>query len=190
MGSFIRVNKNFSLTQDFWEINPQMRIYPPFNKLYNLPDSSKIMWCIYFMCDPDEDDNKLYRLEESERRRVIEENYHKVDWDDPLVLECLEAYPLECMDSIERSLKAEKDSLVSRSKLIRETEPTLDRTVLMEGKAAVMKGTALQLDTMRSKTAKIYDELETVIKKFQKHKAEEARVYGGRKETASEKGII
>lgn len=190
MSGFVRINKTFSIDQNFWELNPQLVILPPFNKLYKIKDSSKIMWCIFFMCDPDEDENKLYRLQEEKRKETIEGNYYKVNWEDPLIKECLEAYPFECMSSIERALKDEKDSLVRRANLFRTTELTLDKTKIIDGKSVVIKGTAIQLDTMRAKTLKIYEEFEKVEAKFKEQKAEEARVYGGRKETASEKGDI
>lgn len=190
MGNFVRINKNFDIEQDFWELNPQLKVYPPFSKLYPEENSSKIMWCIFFMCDPDEEENKLFRLEEEKRRQAIEENYFKPDWENKVVKECYEAYPFECMDSIQRALKDEKDSLRARARVFRETEPTLDETVILGDKAVTMKGTALQLDTMRAKTLKIYEEFEKVEAKFKHQKAEDARVYGGRQETISEKGLI
>jgi len=190
MGNFVRISKKFDIDQDFWELNPQLKIIPPFSTLYPKKNSSKIMWAIFFMCDPDEDDNLLFRLELEERKKVIEENYVEVNWEDETIAACLVEYPWSCLTSIQRALKEEKDSLVARSHLFRDTVPTLDKTTIIDGKPFNMKGTALQLDAMRAKTLKIYEEFEKVEAKFKKAKSEDARVYGGRKETLSEQGQI
>ena len=62
--------------KNFWEVNPQLVYIPPFSELYNKDKSknkeksSKNMWCIFFMSDPDEDKNKFYRIPEKERLEI------------------------------------------------------------------------------------------------------------------------
>jgi len=197
MSNFININKSFDIGNNFWELNPQLAIYPPFSKLYNRDkskdkkNSSCEMWCIFFMSDPDEELNRFYRMDRENRMKVLSENYYKVDWNSEIIEECLDSYIIECMTSIERTLKNEMDSLRQRSKLIRDTKYTLDGYEYNEsGKMVKMVGTAKQLDDMRAKTPKLLDNYETLKDKFLNSKANDGTVYGGRKETAAEKGRI
>ena len=54
---------------NFWEVNPQFKIYYPFHLLYDKDKSkdkdfsSRQMWTVFFMCDPDEHDNIIYTIE-------------------------------------------------------------------------------------------------------------------------------
>lgn len=203
MSKFVDIDKNFDPKVNFWKKNPQIAFLDPFNKLYKSDDggshSSSLMWACFFFCDPDEEINRLFRIDEENRIIAIENYYPDLDWDDPLFQEVLEAYPFECLTSIERALKEEKDSLRARAKLLRETPYTIDEPMRNDmgeiipdksGRPIIIKGTATQLDNMRGKTQKIYEALETTLDKFLRSKEESARVYGGREETLSEKGLI
>ena len=187
--SFTNITKKTKPEENFWELNPQIQYISPFNELKDkFKDSSQHMWAIFFMSEPDEDINKFYRYDLEKRKLQINNFYSKIKWDNKLFTECLEAYPFECLNTVQRSLKDELDSLKKRSKLIRETDPTLDYTDPSSGKT--LKGTAGQLDTMRTKSEKIYDQLEKAMLKFNKQKEDEVKVYGGRSQTASEKGLM
>lgn len=161
----------------------------PFNKLEDeFPeDSSQHMWAIFFMCDPDEEINKFYRFSLAKRRENINNYYPNIQWKNPVFKECMEEYPYLCLNTIQRALKDELDSLRDRAKLIKNTPMTLDYTD-ENGKKII--GTAKQLDDMRIKTSKIYDQLEEAMNKFNKQKEDELRVRGGRRETSAEKGLI
>lgn len=186
--SFTNITKKTKPTEDFWELNPQIQYLSPFNKLkQEFTDSSQHMWAIFFMSDPDEDINKFYRYDLTKRKNQIDNYYSKIKWEDPLFQECLEAYPFECMNAIQRSLKDEMDSLRQRAKLIKETPYTLDQSD-EHGKKII--GTATQLDRMRKDTPKIYEGLEEAQQKFFKQRDEEVRVRGGRKESYSERNLI
>ena len=186
--AFTNITKSTDPKSDFWKLNPQLQYITPFNKLKDKfkKDSSQYMWAIFFMSEPDEDINKFFRHDLEKRRENIN-NLYQIKWDDPLFQECLEAYPFECMDSVQRALKDEKDSLRGRARLIANTEYTLDKTD-ENGKKII--GTATQLDRMRKDTAKIYESLEQALLKFSKQKEDEIRVHGGRKQSASEKGQL
>lgn len=190
--SFTNITKKTDPTTDFWTLNPQIQYLSPFNKLKEkfTKDSSQHMWAIFFMSDPDEDINKFYRYDLSKRKEQINNIYSKIKWDDPLFKECLEAYPFECLNAIQRALKDELDSLRQRARLIKDTPYTLDETIIENGRAVNVKGTAIQLDKMRKDTAKIYEALEEAQNKFFKQKEEEVRVRGGRAESFSEKGLV
>lgn len=193
MSDFIKINKDFTIEQNFWDINPQIALISPFSLLYKEDSggdmSSRYMWACFFMCDPDDKENRLFRLPVNDRKNDIIENYFNEDnnWSNEIFQQCLEAYSIKCLTSIERALKEEEESLLKRSRLLSESEYTLDYT-RDDGKT--IKGTAPQLDAMRSKTLKIYQDLEKTIEKFSKAKEDESRVYGGRKETISEKGDL
>jgi hypothetical protein len=181
---------------NFWELNPQMRIYKPFNRLYNADESkgkelsSKQMWTIFFMCHPDEDENIFYRMPDDDKRKMLSETFvPNLDWDDPTFLECLESYPFECMTIVERTLAEEKKNLIKRNKLITDTEWTLDRTEYAGSKPIVIKGTASQLNTLMKDSMAIYDRYRQIEEMFNAEK-EKGRAIGGKKVSKSEKGEL
>lgn len=193
--NFVKAPVPFNTKANFWELNPFIRAITPFNKLYELENSSDYMWACWMMCDPDESENVLYRQPPELRKETISRMYPHIDWELDLFLECLEVYPFECMNSIERALYEEKESLRERAKLIRDTPYTLDETrFVINGKGqevpVTVKGTASQLDMMRSKSKKIYEDLEELLAKFTAQKGVSTKVKGGRDETPTEKGLI
>ncbi len=192
---FVKAPSPFRANTDFWEWNPFVRYIKPFDKLYHLPNSSNYGWAMWIMCDPDETENTLYRQPEEMRKESISRMYPDLDWGNEIFKECLEVYPFECMNAIERALHEEKESLRERAKLIRDTEYTLDKTIIIldakgAEKAAVEKGTAAQLDAMRKASKAIYADLEELLLKFTAQKGTSSKVKGGRDETPTEKGLI
>jgi hypothetical protein len=168
--------------KNFWEVNPQLVYMPPFSSLYsndkskNKEKSSKDMWCIFFMSDPDEEKNKFFRITEDKRLDMLKEVFHpEFDENDELILTCLNTYPHICLSSVERALKAEKEALAKRAKFLQEADYNYD--------------TMKDLDNAYSKTSKIYENFEVIEERFMKQK-NQARVRGGRRETASERGEI
>jgi len=192
--AFAKLNKPINPDDDFWELNPWLKIHPPYNKLYKEYSqelSSKYMIAIFLMCEPDEEANPFFRMDEEYRRNVIKEQYVDIDWDDELVKECLESYPFDCMDTVERAFKEEKEQLKLRARFIKDTPITLDHTIVDQddkGKkyAVNVKGTATQLETIRKNTEAIYKQYEKIEDKFIKGKTS-ATARGGRRLTKSEK---
>jgi len=196
---------NYPINPDvnYWIANPQVRYIEPFNEIYDVDDggekSSKYMYCITFFCDPDEEENKYFRMTEEVRKKNLKNYFKEVDWNNKLFKKGLAAYPFECMDSIKRSLKEELESAKERAKVISETEYTLDDYMRdssgdyiydKSGKPIPIKGTAKQLDDLRKNTGKIYDDLDRTIEKYMSKKADEIRIRGGRKQTLSELDMI
>jgi len=188
---------------NYWEANPQVQYIKPFNKVYDLDEggeiSSKYMYVVTFMCDPDDQENKYFRMSEKVRRKNLANYFSDVDWDLRVFRDALSAYPFECMDTVQRALKDELESVKTRTKLISETPYTLDGYMLDDlkemvldksGKPIPIKGTWKNLDDMRKSTAKIYDDLDKTMDKYTSKKADEVRVRGGRKQTPHEKGLI
>jgi hypothetical protein len=193
--NFVKAPYPFRPEEDFWSWNPFVRYIKPFDKLYSIPNSSDYGWAMWIMCDPDETENTLYRQPEEMRKDSISRMYPNLDWENPVFQECLEIYPFECMNAIERALHEEKESLRERAKLIQETEYTLDKTQVVNDakggeKAITIKGTAAQLDTMRKASKQIYADLEELLAKFTTQKDSASKVKGGRNETPTEKGLI
>lgn len=168
--------------KNFWEVNPQLVYMPPFSALYtsdkskNKEKSSKDMWVIFFMNDPDEEKNKFFRIQEEKRLEMLMEVFHpKFNIEDDLIKECSVEYPTLALSSVERALKAEKEALTKRASFLQTADYNYD--------------TMKDLDNAYSKTSKIYENFEAIEERFMKQK-NTSRVKGGRRETASERGEI
>ena len=188
---------------NYWEENPQLQFIAPFNKVYDLDKggelSSQYMYIVTFMCDPDENENKYFRMSEKVRKKNLKLYMPHLEWGLKEFKDALTAYPFECLNSIQRALKEEYESIKERAQLISDTPYTLDGYMKDEegdmlydksGKPIWIKGTASQLDTMRKNTAKIYDDLDKTVEKYMSQRSEEVRVRGGRKRTAQERGDL
>ena len=198
------INKHFSEDQNFWQLNEQLKFLKPYSTLYkndktkDKKQSSKDMWMIFFMCDPDSETNKFYRIPYDERLQIFKETYNdKFDEKDKLIEECMQSYVMDILDPAERAFKDEIDSLVKRADFLSKAQYTFDDVerdakgaiIFVSGKPMVKKGTAAEIDKMRSYTLKIYEQYEAVEQKFNKHKAN-VRIHGGRKESLSEKNLL
>lgn len=201
--SLTKLDRSFKPDINYWELNPQVAYIEPFDRIYAVDDggeaSSKTMWAIFFMCDPDEEENLLYRLKINDRKKAVEKYFPNIDWDNELLKEGLKEYPYQCLNTVQRALKSELDTLKDREELIRETERTMDDYMRhpdgsyildKQNKPIWIKGNAAQLDKMHGQTSKLYENIEKVIEKFMFQKAEDARIYGGRKPTIAEKGLL
>ena len=66
---------------NFWNDNMQLSIMKPFSNLYHRDDSenktvsSKEMVVIFFMCDPDAEKNKFYRMPTAKRLDMLKDTY-------------------------------------------------------------------------------------------------------------------
>lgn len=186
---------------NFWKLNPQLQFIKPFNELYNSDSSinkdlsSKTMWCIVFMCDPDEEINKFFRIPEKERYEMLQETFFPLfDMEDEIIKKCLEAYPILCLTSIQRALKDEKEMLMKRATFIKEQEYTLDSYEIAIGTGGrpmrvTLPGTAKQLDTMHKATKSIMDNFKLVESEFFAEKSK-SQLKGNRSESKAEKGEI
>jgi len=186
---------------NFWKLNPQLQFIKPFDKLYNIDDSlnkqesSKTMWCIVFMSDPDEETNKFFRIPHLERYEMLKETFHSLfNLEEEYTKSCYEAYPEMCLTSPQRALKDEKEMLTKRANFIKEQEYTLDSYELATGPGGrpvkiVIPGTAKQLDTMHKATKSIMDNFKIIESEFFAEKSK-AQLKGDRQESKSEKGEI
>lgn len=190
--AFAKVNKPLSLEDNWWILNPWMTKYQPFSKLYNRDKSedktvsSNEMYVIFIMNDPDEDLNIFYRIPEEERLEMLKEEFGvEADMDDEIFAQCYDAWSWECLTAVERAFKIEKDQLIKRSKLIKETDLTLDRTQIIGDKSVTIKGTASQINTLQKDFPKIMQQYEEVEQRFIKEK-QKIHVKGGSKLSKAE----
>lgn len=179
MSSFAIVNK--SQSGNFWQLNPHIKHVEPFSSIYSKDkskgkeQSSNDMWCILWMTDPDEEVNKYYRLDKEERLQVCKDFNKGFDPNHPLIKEALDMYPHLCMTADELAYKMQKDQLIEISRFLAQQEITLS--------------TAKDIIDLKSKMPKIYQDFEKIDKMFKTNKSEQ-RIFGGRKQTAREKGHI
>lgn len=176
------VNLNRTTEGNFWELNPHMIYLEPFRSLYLLDEtkskdkSSKDMWCVFWLEDPDEDINKYYRLSSIEEKLEVCKAFHpEFDEEHPLIIECREKYPHLCLNADELAYKLQKDQLIQISQFLAKQEINMD--------------TVKDLIDLKAKMPKIYQDFEKLDKMFQKSKGEQ-RVWGRGKLTAREKGHI
>lgn len=192
--AFSKVSKPINADENFWELNPWLKIHPPYSRLLKKHGeelSSRYMIAIFLMCDPDEEANPFFRMDEEYRKKTIAANYIKIDWEDKLIAECLESYPFDCMDSVERSFKEEKEKLKERAKFMKSMSYKLDLPESTDDEfdkevfAAQLKVIDL-MEKMAKNTDAIYKQYEKVEDKFIKGKTS-AVVRGGRRLTRAEK---
>jgi len=182
MNSFINIKKDFNPDLNFWELNPHLIYLKPFSKLYNedksknKESSSKDMWCILWQAEADEEVNKYYRLPEDIKLDVCKEYHNTFELHDPLIQECINAYPEYCLTVIERTYKTAKDFLKKRETFLKNADYNFD--------------TMVPLENAISKTPKILEDFDKVEKLYLQSKNTTNKVYGNRKETLREKGLI
>ncbi len=182
MNSFINVKKDFNPKENFWDLNPHLIYVKPFSIPYNedrssnKEESSKDMWCILWMSDPDEDVNKYYRLPYNERLDVCKEFNKEFNEEKEIIKDCINAYPEKCLSTIERAYKMEKDQLAKRAEFLAEADYNFE--------------TMKSLDHAKGITYKIYKDFERIEKEYFASKKSENRILGGRRASPREKGII
>lgn len=178
--AFVTVPKPFDPNINFWELNPLIKNVSPFSAVFKTDNggnrSSDTMWSVVFMCDPDEDTNIFFRYSEAERKKHIQDMFPNASLDTQLFEECVQAYPFECMDSIQRSLYDLKNSLRARARFLYSSEYTLE--------------TGKDLDIMHKNTKTLYADLQKVIEEFSASKEVDVRIKGGRKESLGEKKLL
>lgn len=194
--AFAKLNKPPTPDDDFIGNNPWFRIQPPYSTLikkYGDEAANKYLIGIFLMCDPDEEANPFFRMDEAYRKKVINETFVAIDWEDELISKCLDSYPFDCMDSIERAFKEEKEKIIERSKFIKSTQyqlslPGEDEDIDKDLIATQIKIITL-IESMQKNTESIYKQYERVEEKFIQGKST-ASVRGGRRMTRAEKREI
>ena len=178
---FVNITKTMNGDENFWELNPHMIYVPPFADLYtrdkskNKDESSKHMWCIVWMVDPDEEINKYYRIPKEERLTICQ-SYNKLfDPTDLDIEDCMNQYPYLCMSADELAYKQQKDQLIEISQFLSTQEIAMD--------------TIADIIKLKSLLPKIFQDFEKIEKTFIKTKAS-TRVFGQRSLNMREDGRL
>lgn len=170
---------NFDIGSNFWKSNPQLTIGGAFKDLYDLDKSkdketsSRIMWAIAFMYDPD---SKFANIPTDKRAKIIEEDFLKIknfSWD---AYKAQVLMYLDCvLTPIERMALSMKKKLEERDKFLSETKYTVTL--------------AKDLDAIMSNTKKMYEYYKMIMDDLTKEKST-TRARGNTMESAAEKGLI
>lgn len=182
MNNFINIKKSTDPTINFWGLNPHLIYMRPYSILYNLDesknkeDSSKTMYCIIWIIDPDEDTNKYYRLPEEERIEICKNLQPNFDKEEDLTKQIMERYPEDCMTIIERSLRDTKELIRRRDLFLKNSEYNFD--------------TMVQIDNAIGKGVKLLEDFDKIEKRFIESKNTGMRIHGGRQQTPRERGRI
>lgn len=190
--------KSWNTDLNFWELNPLMKTIGEFKDLFNNDksknkvDSSKVMWAIALLIDPNE--NNVWRnVTEDEKKLLIKEDFledKKFFWEDPFIVKLIEKYIHHCLTHSEKELLIYEEKLIQRAKFIKETDFTLDYYAENDkGTISLKRGTADQLDKMLLNTKKIFDQVKET-KAMIKLEADQGNLKGGAQESASEKGEL
>lgn len=182
MNSFINIRKDFNPEHNWWELNPHMIHVRPFSKLYSEDTSkdkhisSKHMWCVYFMSEPDELINLYYRLPEDERFETCKQYNPEFDPEQETIADCLEQYPDVCLTLIEQTLKNTKDMFHKRNAFLKKADYNFE--------------TMTQLDNAIAKTPKLEEDFDKVYQKYLEQQNKKVQLHGGRNQTLREKKLI
>lgn len=171
----------------------------PFKELYdrdaseNKEVSSREMLCIYSYCDPSYD-NKIYRLEESEKRSAIKSYHPDFDFNDEVINKCIMAYPEMCLSDAAKEFTKSLDQIRKFKDLIDDMITTkgltLDEKVVSpRGREEKVEGTAKQLLGLKKAMHLLWKEFFPLKTAFEEE-MKDAKLFGGGRETALERGTL
>lgn len=173
-----RLVNNFSIYENFWDCNPNIRAIKQFNELYEKlgKKSSKLMWAIALLVDR-HPDNPYKNLSEEDRRLLIKDDYLKDNtfewWENE---KYVSEYKIFCLSPVDRALIQIEKKIDERDRLINETQYTI--------------ANADDLDKLILKTKQIKDFYKEMKAEAEQEATNEGITRGGRQESISEKGVI
>lgn len=176
-----------------WEANPHFITMRPFSELYDTDEggelSSKYMWMIILMEENDEEINPQFSLHEEVRiQNARDKFFPNFNVDFPMFVACRQEYAEKTMTFAQVAVRNHQRQIKTYQKFIDDTPLTLD-TPDPDGKMRIIPGTTKQVVALSKTVASLFKELKDLEELWQIEKAE-AQLKGGRKLTASEKGLI
>jgi len=160
------VVNSFDENQNFWQVNPQLKLMGPFKELYrkdksrNHKNSSTIMWAIAFRLDPNPE-NRYHKLSDESKAHNLAKDYlgdENFDW---------EKYNEEMHFFKDMVLTQAEKSLVVWNEIM----SMRDREVKRFYKEAIKAkdiGLMIELDKLIEKTTKFYLDYKKVKDDFDK----------------------
>ena len=182
MNTFINVKKEFKPNLNFWELNPHLRYVRPFSELYaedtskDKDTSSKHMWCVFYLSEPDENINLYYRLPLDQLIDTCKNFNPNFDYDNELIQNCIKEYPETCLTVMERMLKITKDLFKKRTLFLKEADYDFS--------------TMKMIDSAIAATPKLEQDFDNIVQKYAEEQNKEVQLIGGRKQSAREKRNI
>lgn len=170
---------NGTVEDNFWVMNPELKIPEVYNKLYTSDKSkgkehsSHLMWGIYLLYHPK---SRFFNLEQKMKEELVAKDYLK---DEKFKWNSLKK-EIELFHRL--ILTAAKRAIIQWNKMMDERQEFMD-TEKYDGDNWEMK------DKMAIATPKLYAEYDR-IKKSLDEESEEGIIEGGGEESASEKGLI
>ena len=149
---------------NFWETYPDLTIVEEFNKLYtkdktkDKSDSSKMMWAIYYIVNPDS--MFFYVPDKYEQIARSHLKDPKFKWDS--ISKEIEKYKAFVLTDAERALVGWGEIMSMRDSSLKD----LYRVSLRDGDIKSLK----DLDTMLSNTPKMFEDYKKVRKDFEEEK--------------------
>lgn len=181
---------NGTIDDNFWILNPELKIPQAFNELYSSDkskdkeDSSKLLWGVFLLIDTD---SKFANLPESDRKELIEKDYFKVNKFDWKTLKSqVKLYETLLLTPAKRALKVWNDKMDERSDFLKSTKYDIGTP---NDRGQLVGGTAEIIDKMMSNTKKLFDDYQRVIKDLEEEKTRE-KSKGNRKTSLTDSGQI
>jgi hypothetical protein len=174
------VIREYNLSKSFWTLYPQFLEFDIFKEMYkkdrraNKPTSSRMMWAIAAFVDIT-GNNILHNVSDQDKISIIESDYINVKFNKVKYKRHIELMKQLLLPREYRALSDLYNKLEERTKLIRDTEYTIDN--------------AKKLDDLIENT----DKLLSTIKKMEssiKAGSDDGITKGNRPESLNEKGII
>lgn len=203
MYKFVKLAGPFDIGKNFWDENYQVSLLDPFKKLYERDTSkdksisSKEMWSLWLYLDPSVD-NKLYRQPDHQKKSAIMSYFPEFNFKDPVIAECILAYPDSCMSEAKRAYDREIRGLRKFTEMIDEMmgqELTIDTYVTVRNNRGteqekLIKGTAKQVLELKEKAVKLFAQYEKVQSIFNEEEAQVILYGGGELSLVEEGGLM
>ena len=185
--------KGWTPDTNCWKANPHLITMKPFSELYETDEggilSSNYMWMVILMEENDEEINPQYSLHEDVRiSNATDKFFPKFNKDFAMYKACRKEYPKQTMTYAQQAVYKHQKQIDRYQEFIDNTELTLD-TVDETNKTRITPGTIKQVAALSKVVTSLFKELKELEVLWQLEKTE-AQLKGGRKLTASEKGLI
>lgn len=149
---------------NFWEVYPDISIIEEFNSLYNKDkskgktDSSKIMWAIYYIMNPD----SMFFNMPDKFEQIAKSHLKDPKFKWATISKEMELYKTMVLSDAERALVGWGEIMNMRDTSLKD----LYKDALKEGDVKSLK----DLDTMLSNTPKMFEDYKKVRKDFEEEK--------------------
>lgn len=170
---------SFDTSANFWEVNKQLKVIEPFATFYNSDksknksDSSRIMWGVALVFDPN---SKYNNYPESDRKTLVARDWlmnKSFKWSD--YSNIIDGFIDVLLTRVERTKRIFEKKLEDREKFLDQTPYTLEN--------------AKDLDSIVSNTSKLIEILEYLDSKIGKEERT-GKTQGDQQESASEEQKI